>query len=249
MAPTSLAGLALVLGLTALTAAALGMFLVFQSAPDDAQRSIGGWLLQLALVFAGTGVVSIVVRHYELTRAQREAWLESLHELVGAHDEVQMAARLLSAHATAKTYGEQVMVLIRARATLRRLSSAPGVRDDETLHDSLVTMRKYLKYVVREYEAQYLPVARQQRLDEAALTHRFRKIAEASSGAFPLIPPELAQPLPAGAALQDRDRFPLLNEFRTDFKESAFRGAYSVAKPIMARQAGLPMDAPPSPRA
>ena len=239
-------GLAVSLGLLAGLTAALGIVFVANSEPDDALRAIGTWFLQLTLVFAGTGVVSVVVRQFELVRIQREAWAESLHQLVAAHDEVQMAVRLLSAHATARTYAEQIKVLTSARATLRRLASAPEVQDDKDLHDALVTMRKYLKHLIKEYQAKYLPVARQQRLDEEVLTYRLKRLAE-SGPAFPQLPPELGEPFPAGLALQDAEQFPLLNMFRTGFKTSSFRTAYAKAKPIMQKRAGLPVEKPEEP--
>ena len=193
----TLTGLAVCLGLLAGCAAVLGIVFVGASAPDEALRDIGRWLLQLALVFAGTGVVSVVVRRVELVRARREAWVESLHQLVAVHDEAQMAVRLLSAHATAKTYAEQISVLTSSRVTLRRLSSAPEVQGDNELHDSLVAMRKYLKQLVKEYQEKYLPVARQQRLDEAVITFRLKRLAE-SDEIFPRVADRVGRTAPGG---------------------------------------------------
>lgn len=243
----TLTGLAVALGLIACLTAATGMTLVALSAVDDATRDIGRWCLQLALVFAGTGVVGVVVRQYELVRARRDAWAEMLHELIGAHDETQMAVRLLEAHATAKTYAEQITVLTNTRGTLRRLSSAPEVQREETLHHALLTMREYLKKVITEYQAKYLAVARQQRLDEVVLTQRLKRLAESEATAFPQVPIELTEPLPAGLALQDARRFPRLNEFRTGFQASEFRTAYEVATPIMQRNAGVRAGVDPAP--
>jgi hypothetical protein len=238
----TLIGLAVILGVLATVAAVLGIVFVVISDPNSALREIGKWCLQVALVFAGTGVVSIVVRRSELSRARRDAWAESLQQLINAHDDAQMAARLLSAHATAETYAEQVKTITAVRGILRRLSSAPGIHDDDRLHDALLVMRRYLKLVIKEYQEKYLPVARQQRLDEAVLTFRLGELAK-SGDAFPLLPAELGEPLPAGLALEDARRFPCLNEFRMGFKLSEFRRAYEVAKPIMQRRAGLPRGA------
>ena len=235
--PSPLAKLAVILGVVACLASILGIVLIARSSVNDPWREVGKWSLQLSLVFVGTGVVSVVVRQYELARAEQQAWAEMLHQLVAAHDEAQMAARLLAAHATAKTYSEQVKVLTTTRATLRRLASTPEVRTDEELHASLLTMRKYLKNLLKEYQASYLPVARQQRLDEEVLTFRMKKLAE-SDTAFPELPSEMCRPLPAGLALQDPERFPLLNEFRTGFKTSTFRRAYESAKLTMQERAG-----------
>jgi hypothetical protein len=231
--------MAAVLGFLAALSAGVGIALVFGSSPGDPERVIGEWLMQVSLVFAGTGAVSLVVRQVEANRALRDAWTTSLHELVHAHDEAQMAARLLSAHATARTYAEQIKVLSLSRATLRRLSSSPDIQEDPELHSYLIQMRGYLKDIVKEYQARYLPVARQQRLDEAVLTHRIKEIAESSPTGFPTLPEELAQPFPAGVSLQDPTEFPLLNEFRTGFMTSPFRRNYEAAKPIVQWRAGV----------
>ncbi len=235
----TLTWLAALLGALAILAAGVGVVLIVGYGADTPERVVGEWLLQVSLVFVGTGVVSLVVRQVEANRALRDAWAASLHELVQAHDDAQMAARLLSAHATALTYAEQIKVLSSSRATLRRLASAPDIQEDEELHDHLIQMRRYLKYIVKEYQAKYLPVARQQRLDEAVLAHQIKKLAESSNLEFPLLPNELAQPLAAGLTLQDPGEFPRLNEFRTGFKESPFRAHYEVAKPIMQWRAGV----------
>jgi hypothetical protein len=194
----TLIGLAVILGVLTIVVAVLGIVFVAMSEPDDASRDIGRWCLQVALVFAGTGVVSVVVRHSELSRARLDAWAESLQQLISAHDDAQMAARLLSAHATAKTYADQVKVVTAVRGTLRRLSSAPGIHDDEALHDALLQMRRYLKLIIKEYQAKYLPVARQQRLDEGVLSFRLGELAKSEEAAFPLLPADLGKPLPAG---------------------------------------------------
>ena len=63
----TLIGLAVILGVLATVVAVLGIVFVAMSEPNDASRDIGRWCLQVALVFAGTGVVSVVVRHSELS--------------------------------------------------------------------------------------------------------------------------------------------------------------------------------------
>jgi hypothetical protein len=79
-------------------------------------------------------------------------------------------------------------VVTAVRGTLRRLSSAPGIHDDEALHDALLQMRRYLKLIIKEYQAKYLPVARQQRLDEAVLSFRLGELAKSEEAAFPAPP-------------------------------------------------------------
>jgi hypothetical protein len=238
----TLTRLAVYLGILAGLAAVLGIVFLANSAPDVPLRELGKWFMQVALVFVGTGVVSVLVRQSELSRARRDAWADSLHELIGAHDEVQMAARLLSAHATARTYADQIKVLTSARGTLRRLSSAPEVQEDQALHKALLAMRKYLKEIIKEYQAKYLPVARQQRLDEAVLDVRLKRLAESNELPFPILPAELAERLPAGRAIEDAQQFPRLNQLRTGFKASKFRAAYEIAKPVMQKRAGMPVE-------
>lgn len=224
----------------AVLAALVGIGLVATSTPESAGREIGRWSLQLALVFAGTGVVSALLRQSDLSRTRREAWTESLHELIAAHDDVQMAGRLLSTHATAKTYAQQMQVITAVRGVLRRLASGPDSNDEPDLRKALYTMRTYLKELVLEYRERYLPVARQQLLDEAVLAHRIKRAADAAGTDFPDLPAELGMPMPAGLALQDPARFPCLIAFQQDFKNSDFRTAYTAAKSIMQRRAGIP---------
>lgn len=243
----TLTWLAAILGVLAALAAGGGLLSIVGAGARAPERAVGEWLLQASLVFAGTGVISLLARQVEASRALRDAWAASLHDLVQAHDDAQLAARLLSAHATALTYAEQIKVLSSSRATLRRLASSPEIQDDKELHDCLNLMRRYLKDIVKEYQAKYLPVARQQRLDEAVLAYRINKLAESSSREFPLLPAELARPLPAGLALQDPEEFPRLNEFRTGFMESQFRSFYDTAKPIMQWRAGILPARPPKP--
>lgn len=224
----------------AVLAALVGIVLVANSTSESSGREIGRWSLQLALVFAGTGVVSALLRQSDLSRTRREAWTESLHQLIAAHDDVQMAGRLLSTHATAKTYAEQMKVITAVRGVLRRLASGPDVNDEPALREALYTMRTYLKRLVLEYRERYLPVARQQLLDEAVLANRIKHAADAAGNAFSDLPPELGMPMPAGLALQDPARFPHLIAFQQDFKSSDFRTAYRTAKSIMQRRAGIP---------
>jgi hypothetical protein len=238
----TLTGLAVILGLLAACAAVLGVVLVATSNAQGSLGEIGKWLLQAALLFTGTGVVSILVRQSELTRVRRDAWAELLQQLIAAYDSAQLAARLMSAHATAQTYSEQIMVLTSIRVAVRRLASAPEVQDDEPLHNELQTMRRYLKKLIKEYRDNYLPVARQQRLDEAVLSYRLKKLAEGDRSLLPTLPEELSKPLPAGLALQDAHRFPVLNEFRENFKFSEFRTSYVAAKRMMQQKAGMPVN-------
>lgn len=232
--------LAAALAVLAAAAAAGGIVLLELGKPNDASAEIGKWLLQLATVFLGTGVVGVMLRQVDLSRAKRESWTRLLQEVVAAHDTVQLAGRLLSAHATAKTYAEQIAKVSEVREILRRIMSSPEIHDEPELRDTLLRMRHYLKRLVKEYEAKYLPVSRQQRLDEEVLTYRLKELArKADDLSLPIIPESLASPFPAGSTLGDPERFPCLNEFRTNYKQSDFRLAYEMAKPILEHKAGI----------
>lgn len=232
--------LAAALAVLAAAAAAGGIILLGFGRPNDASTEIGKWLLQLATVFLGTGVVGVMLRQVDLARAQRESWTRVLQEVILAHDTVQLAGRLLSAHATAKTYAEQITKVSEVREVLRRIMSSPEVHDDPELRGTLLRMRHYLKGLVKEYEAKYLPVSRQQRLDEEVLTYRLKELArEADNLSLPTIPESLAGPFPAGSKLSDPKEFPCLNEFRTNYKQSDFRLAYETAKPILEQKSGV----------
>ncbi|MGQ4383292.1 VOC family protein [Streptomyces sp. SAS_270] len=236
---SGLGKLAVALGVLALASATLGISLLNIGQPSDTPTELGKWLLQLASVFAGTGVVSSALRQADLARAQREAWAELLQDLITAHDKVQLAVRMLSAHATAKTYSDQVQHVSEVREVLRRIMSSPQVHEDMSLRVALGRMRKDLKYLVKEYEGNYLPVARQQRLDEEYLTYKLKTLIQGGADISPLIPDSLTRPLPAWQKLNNSSEFPRLNAFLNGYKASDFRRAYETAKPILERNAGI----------
>ncbi|WP_341870667.1 VOC family protein [Streptomyces aquilus] len=236
---SGLGKLAVALGVLALASAATGIALLNIGQPSDTPTELGKWLLQLASVFAGTGVVSSVLRQADLARAQREAWTELLQDLISAHDKVQLAVRMLSAHATAKTYSDQVQQVSGVREVIRRIMSSPQVHEEIPLREALGRMRKDLKHLVKEYEGNYLPVARQQRLDEEYLSHKLKALIREGADAPPEIPDILTCPLPAWRKLKNSSDFPHLNSFLNGYKVSDFRRAYEIAKSILERNAGI----------
>ncbi|MFI0242047.1 hypothetical protein [Streptomyces sp. NPDC016845] len=195
--------LAAALGCLALLSTAGRIALLNIGRPGDTPTETGKWLLQIASVFAGTGVISSVLRQADITRNEREAWAHLLRELITAQDKVQLAIRLLSAHATAKTYFEQIRQLSEVREVLRRITSSPQVHEDAALRGALARMREDLTLLVREYEVHHLPLARQQRLDEEYLTQRLKSLVRTGSQLSPSIPHSLTEPLPAWQMLND----------------------------------------------
>ena len=90
-----------------------------------------------------------------------------------------------------------------------------------------------------EYEAGYLRVARQQRLDEAWLDQRIKE-ASAATGA-PELPQLLAEPTVAWMLLTDATRFPRLGALLDDdaFRIDIFRIRYKFAKDSLEVHAGF----------
>ncbi|MER6421153.1 hypothetical protein [Streptomyces sp. NPDC001137] len=234
-----LTGLALKLGAIAALSAVAGIVLLNYGQPNDTPTECGKWLLQLASVFAGAGAISALLRQVDLTRAQREVWVGFLQEVIAAHDRAHQASRLIPAHVTAKTYSEQIIELGNVRESLRRVMTSQQLHGDPLLRQHLQDMRRYLKKIIKEYNEKYLPVSRQQRLDEAYLSQRIATLGKADSNQPPLIPDDLKGPLPAWQALADGSKFPSLVEFCNNFDESEFRRSYESAKPILEHHAGI----------
>jgi hypothetical protein len=157
----SLGLLALGLALAAGLSAAVGIWLLSIGKAGDDNTEVGKWLLTLSSALFVAGAVSTVVRLVEAARTEREKWAERLHDLMAARDTVSIARLLLSAHATAKTYREQVGELIQVRALLRRLRTEPEMAQDRDLSAAFDAMLNYLDQLGREYEVSYLSVARQ----------------------------------------------------------------------------------------
>jgi hypothetical protein len=88
--------------LTCAVAAAVGLFLL--SRTTDFGAEAGKWPLTVAVAFAVTGTLSLVVRQIDQRRSEREAWHAVLHDLVAANQKVEMARLRLLAHRSAKTY-------------------------------------------------------------------------------------------------------------------------------------------------
>jgi len=80
-------------------------FLLSGTADFGAQA--GQWLLTVAVAFAVTGALSLVVRQIDQRRSEREAWHAVLHDLVVANQKVEMARLRLLAHRSARSYQEQ----------------------------------------------------------------------------------------------------------------------------------------------
>jgi len=156
--------LTFVLALCAVVAVAGAFVLLHMSHTADFDLEVGKWLLTVALAFALTGALAIVVKQIDQRRSERQAWQDILNDLVGANQKVILARVRLQAHQSAKTYQEQLAEVMAARVEMRRISALDIVNRDDTLSGQITAMREYLDALGREYAAGYLRVARQQRL-------------------------------------------------------------------------------------
>ena len=245
--PRGMTALAAVLGSAALAASVAGLAMLGTARPGTAPFEAAKWLLQLSVVFVGAGLITAVLRQAELTRADRAVWTGYLQEVIAGTETVREARLLLEAHATAATYAEQIKKLLVVRASLRKLDAGQDMHDFPELRDHLKAMQSYLETLISEYGEKYLPVSRQQRLDEAAISHHLKQIAaQSTADTPPHLPETLSGPLQAGRMLEDAARFPHLSSFRTGFESSPFLLAYRSAKPLLEHRAGIKRAAGPT---
>lgn len=123
------------------------------------------------IITGGVGVVVQTLRDRDEDDRGERAFVEAqVVQLWELHDQVKTAAVLVAAHQTAKTYGEQMRVLIGTRT---RLSDVEGVIRRQLGRNSDVTgsvgeATRFLHSLVDEYRSRYLDVSYRQRIDEAA---------------------------------------------------------------------------------
>jgi hypothetical protein len=126
-----------------------------------------------------------------------------------------------------------------ARVEVRRIGALDIVNRDRSLSDQITARREYLDELGQEYGAEYLRVARQQRLDEVWLTEQMNA-ANDGAGA-PKLPDELAEPTRAWLLLTDGSRFPRLAALLDEeaFPIDTFRTNYKLAKECLEMHAGF----------
>lgn len=237
--------LSLVLLVLGVAVAASGVVFLESSSKADVNAELGKWLLTVAAGLVITGALSAVVKDIDQRRTEREAWHALLNDLVAANQTFALARLRLVARQSAKSYQEQLDEFMRARVELRRIKATRIVIGEPPLHECISAMVDYLDALGREYEARYLPVARQQRLDELWLSDQM-KAANTGDGA-PALPELLEKPTEAWRQLQNRARFPRLARLLCqDFRIDVFRANYKLAKGRLEMHAGFrdrPIDA------
>ncbi|MCS7477991.1 hypothetical protein ACFFQW_48100 [Umezawaea endophytica] len=257
--------LAVVLGIACAAAAISGVAMVMNS-DGGAALEIGKLLMTLAVALAVGGVATVIIRVAEdarstqvriaeqarseslrdndLDRAEKAEWAELLRQVVEVDESLAAARQLILAHKTAKTYAEQYKSLLESRLTLRRVILDPLMANDTSkdLRAALRRMLDYLEALSSEYEREYLPVARQQRLDEECVTVLVRALAETtpadrSSSALS----QLYDPTQAWKMLEDRSRFPVLNGLLqpSKYRDGEFTTSYNEAKTILESHCGI----------
>ncbi|MGW5581061.1 hypothetical protein [Micromonospora chokoriensis] len=244
--PRDLMALGSALFLLALTSAVAG-FVTLRSSPTPSGPAfqIGIWLLQLATVFTGTGVITAVFRQVEVTRAKREAWTRMLQDLVVAQDALEGAFMRLVSNTNAETYTGVIEKCREMRAMLRRIIALPEAYDrpgDLRLH--VQRMRKYLKPLIKEYESHCLRITTQERLDQKVLDSMLEELSKETR---PILGTNILQPMRVADILRDTEQFPELaaclddfNASEIQFKEdSEFDSAYESLKLLLQKTAGV----------
>lgn len=215
---------------------------------------IGRWLLQLGIVFAGTGFITAVFRQVEVTRAKRDAWTTVLQDLVVAQDAVEGACLRLTSNANAETYADLIEKCREVRSMLRRVIALPDVHNTGgDLRRHVQRMRTYLKPLIQEYEKHYLRISRQGLLDDKVLRTRLDELAKnPDPTAVPKLPAELLQPSGVGHILVEPTEFPALAACLQDFEPSEgeftpaseIDSAYQSVKAILRSNAGAVLPRP-----
>ena len=237
--------LTLGLALCAVAAVAGAFILLNRSHTVDVDAEVGKWLLTVAAALVLTGALSIVVKQIDQRRSEREAWHGILNNLVAANQKVVLARVRLQAHQSAKTYQEQLAEVMGARVEVRRIGALDIVNRDRSLSDQITKMREYLDELGQEYAAEYLRVARQQRLDEVWLTAQMNAANDGGGGGggggAPKLPDPVAGPTRAWLLLTDASRFPRLAALLDEraFPIDTFRTNYKLAKECLEMHAGF----------
>jgi hypothetical protein len=158
------------------------------------------------------GVVSLLIADFDRRRVQRAAQLEFisnvLADLKGVYDRVDRGRILITAHQSAKTYGEQMREFIDARVKL--LTVLRALRFDERsspvlcVRDQVEEMEGYLRSLTAEFQAHYKHVSRAQSLYEARMKQALAAPIPGGNG-------EVA--LPGNSPWEDLTKLPRLTDF------------------------------------
>jgi hypothetical protein len=116
-----------------------------------------------------TGLLGFALSEYGRARENTRAhWREIWHELREINHRVRMSRQLISAHRSAKTYGEQLQILLGVRAELDGFEKDVAINRVELLRDSINSMWQSLDGLGDEYMVHYTAASEKQREYEAA---------------------------------------------------------------------------------
>ena len=236
----------------AFVAAILGTILTVLYYNKSGWSDVGKALLTLAVTFSVGGAAAAWFRVLEQIRQDQAAWRDLLRDVVEVDQTVQVARQLIAAHKTANAYSEQYANIVTARLALRRVWLDPLVANDKqvkTIQGHIDQMKKYVDKLGEEYEKCYLPVARQELIDEEYLKRRAEELASSHGGGLaydgqqqsdlqdPVYFPTLAWKM-----LRDPQRFERLVEFLERYKQSDFVKGFKCVKPMFEKRAGIPRE-------
>ena len=161
------------------------------------------------------GIVSLLIADFDRRRVQRAANLEYISNVLGqlktVYDCVDKGRRLIAAHQSAKTYGEQMREFIDARVKLLAVDRALRFDDRRrpiaSVLQNVHRMEAYLNSLTNEFIENYKNISRLQSIYEAQIKEAVaQKDATLTS-------------LPENTPWQELERLPRLTDFLKPLEE------------------------------
>ena len=161
----------------------------------------GKMVLQLFLiVLGGVGAKYLIDRQSaarEKASSLRSSQLQALNDVTASYFRIKKALHIIEAHRTAKSYGEQVRLIIDDRTTLQQLRNQIeagdfGFKKSGEIAEHLGQIDGLLGSVIDEWKREYPKLSKQQRQDEVrwkALDERWKEnfLAESKGESLPVI--------------------------------------------------------------
>ncbi len=235
----SLAGAAMVAVLAAVVAVASGAV-----TGDQAWRKLFDSLVTLAGALVLTGGVGVVIedanRRREARAHDREDRLALVARLRAVHSDLLRAARLIDAHRTALTYGEQMRALVETRVELSNLHFAArhAVTLDADGRADLVAqihvVANYVRALIAEYREQYPRVSAIQRATHEWELAQARTLAQRPE---PPLPGDVVTSTVAWTELTNRAAFPHLGTLLDGLRGAPAAAAHDAGVTVPIRRA------------
>ena len=213
--------------------------------PKQFELELAKALLTLATGLILGGAVKVLLDHFQETaklRDEEQARHERLlADLRGVHDRAERVRLMVSAHRSAKAYGQHMQALIGCQVLLLKIKRTLDVSRtggaSERANEHLKDMLGYLRALQYEYRDHYKEVADCQRYDEAVTTRRFAKAAEFEvAGDHPQQPPASSQY--AWTTLDDAQEFPVLDDLTNEgawYKQYFLEPFHALAAELVER--------------